>query len=133
VRNTFFEANTVSSATPQCSAPQASSQSLWLDSSVPVARYSELLDENKPYLIIWKRRPHYIKVKLHCKMAISKTIKFYFNTTVKDALKYMASYLMDDENPALFSLQESRQQFDARVARNKVDPKGMSHCLTNGW
>lgn len=128
VRNTFFEAT---GATPPSSSSPLSStnEPVWLDNSVTVARYSELMDKSKPYLVIWKKRPHHVKIKLHCKMNISKTVKFYYETTVRDILKYLASYLTDEENPAQFGLQENLSQFQSRIARLQCQAKGLALLL----
>ena len=119
MRNTFFEVTSVSSSmTLPRSLSDQSMNATWLDASAPYSRYSESV-ANKQHLLIWKKKPHFIKVKINSKRNISKAVRFFHDTTVKEANKYLASYLAEDEDPGVFSLQESKVQYEFRMLRTK--------------
>lgn len=106
------------------------SDSFWIDREKQIAAYGLHSMQPDRYLLQWKKRPHIIKVQPHSKtaqagVAAKFTLKYYYDTTVKEAVKYLVGkYLGAEENPEEYSLQETTAQSLRR--RRRRDPSDSS-------
>eukprot|EP00005_Dracoamoeba_jomungandri_P012234 CAMPEP_0174267954 /NCGR_PEP_ID=MMETSP0439-20130205/35551_1 /TAXON_ID=0 /ORGANISM="Stereomyxa ramosa, Strain Chinc5" /LENGTH=1811 /DNA_ID=CAMNT_0015355801 /DNA_START=40 /DNA_END=5472 /DNA_ORIENTATION=+ len=91
----------------------------WLPLDSPLSNYSDALKPGE-YTLKFMGKSHSIKIKLHSKANMSKTFKYYYSTTVSDAIKYLCTYLQADEDPSEFGLQETSKQRQKRMEQKTI-------------